>query len=175
MIWRCEYVRAPSTATKSSTFSVRRALFLRYCLRDTGTQKTAMEKQTVRLQQGLEEERSKRESAETTIEALIASAKAQAETAQLAFEQMEQQMQQMEGEIESARSSTISSDREALRLAIEARKREALEREALQKALDEKKLGDEEDAAAEDDETRYVPLPTSVGPACLARLSVLPV
>jgi hypothetical protein len=84
-------------------------------------------------------------------------------------------MQQMEGEIESARSSTISSDREALRLAIEARKREALEREALQKALDEKKLGDEEDAAAEDDETRYVPLPKSVGPACLARLSVLPV
>jgi hypothetical protein len=83
-------------------------------------------------------------------------------------------MQQMEGEIESARSSTISSDREALRLAIEARKREALEREALQKALDEKKLGDEADSA-EDDETRYVPLPKSVGPACLARLSVLPV
>lgn len=94
-------------------------------------EKTRMEEQMSQLQESLRTERNKREDAESELAVMSKRADSQQMTMQLALDQMEDTRRRMEQEIDEARSSAVSSDKEALRLAIENRKKEAAERERL--------------------------------------------
>ena len=94
-------------------------------------EKTRMEEQMAQLRKSLREERQKREATELSLEVMSKGVASQQVTMQLALDHMDVDRRRMEAEIDAARSSAVMTDKEARKLAIDTRKKEAAERERL--------------------------------------------